>query len=341
MNKVKKNKEKIKWPVVSMMIVAYNDAGRLERCLKSIKGQDYPQKLIDIVLVDDGSTDDTIKVAKKYGAKVFVNKGGYIYKNWMIGVKKIKGEFFFTPETDIVLGGTDFIKKMVSPMIDDDRIMASFTDEKGAPDMHWTARFLSYNHAQADPLLEFLFDDLKKKIIEKKRKYSLCKFDEKLQPAVRMFFRTKYLKKTSNWKAKEFIDHDFVVNCVREGYSYFAYVPNPGYFHYHVTGLRHLMKKRVRNIQMHYLPCYKKTDYVILDTSSKKQVLKLILFVIYANLIIPATIRGIFRSIKHRDMVLLAEPIITVGIVDSLLVAFLKDKNGRRFILDSFSTVLG
>ncbi|MFX0141776.1 MAG: glycosyltransferase [Candidatus Hodarchaeota archaeon] len=126
-----------------MMIVAYNDAVRLERCLKSIKKQDYPNGLIDIVLVDDGSTDDTVRVAKKYGARVFVNPRGYIYRNWMIGLKKIKGEFFFTPETDIVLAGPKFIKRMIRPMLDDKRIIASFTDEKLSADMHWAARFLS------------------------------------------------------------------------------------------------------------------------------------------------------------------------------------------------------
>src|SRR5258708_28041000 len=234
-------KKKIEWPKISMMIVALNDAKGLEKCLKSIKNQDYPQKLIDIVVVDDGSTDNTVNIAKHYGARVFVNKGGYIYRNWMIGFKKIKGDFFFTPETDIVLAGRDFKKRMVQPMLEDDRIMGSFTAEKPAKDMHWTARFLSYHYSQCDPLLQLLFDKLENKIVKKYKYYDLCKFDEKLQPTVRMFYRTKYLKKTPNWNAKEFFDHDFVINCIRSGYEYYSYVPNPGYYHYHVKSLKHLV----------------------------------------------------------------------------------------------------
>ncbi len=333
-------KEKVKWPVVSLIIVALNDAKRLERCFKSIKKQDYPKNKLELILVDDGSTDNTVAVAKKYGAKVYVNKGGYIYKNLMVGVWKSKGEFFFTPETDIVLGGRDFIKKMVKPMLNDERIVASFSDEKLAKDMHWAARFLCYATAQADPLLEFLFDKIENKIVKKYKNYSLCKFDEKLQPAVRMFYRTKYFKKTSNWKSENYFDHDFVINCVRSGFPYFAYVPDPGYFHYHVTSLKHLVTKRIRNIQKHYLPYYKNTDYVIHDTSDKKQVFKLILFVIYANLIIPPAIRGIIRFLKYRDLVLLTEPIITIAITDGLLIAFLKDKRGRRYIADSLRSLL-
>lgn len=333
------NSKKVKWPKVSMIFVAYNDADGVKKCLESVRIQDYPQDLIDIVFVDDGSTDGSAEVAKSFGARAFINPKGYIYKNWILGLHKIKGDFIFSLETDIVLGGKDFIKKMVMPMLEDDRIIASFTDEKPSPDMHWAARFLAYSHAMCDPLLEFLLDKLENKIVEKKKSYALCKFDDKLQQSVRMFYRVEYLKKTPNWKAKNYFDHDFVINCVRSGYTYFAYVSDPGYIHYHVKSLKHLIQKRVRNIKMHFLPYYKKTDYVFLDTGKRKEVLRLILFIIYANLFIPAAIRGIVRSLKHRDWALLMEPIITIGITDSLLVTFLKDKKGRAYISDSLHSL--
>lgn len=339
MRNVRKS-EKIKWPKVTLFFSALNDAQRMERCLKSIRKQDYPKKLLDLVVVDDGSSDNTVQISRKYGARTYINPGGYIYKNWMIAVRKSKGEFFFPCETDHVLGGADFIKKMVLPMLKDDRIVASFTDERLAKDMHWTARFLCYATAQADPLLEFLFDKIENKIVEKHKGYSLCKFDEKLQPAVRMFFRKRYFKKTLNWKSDDYFDHDYVINCVRAGYPYFAYVPFPGYFHYHSTSLKHLVTKRVRNIQKHFLPYYKNTEYVILDTGNKSQVFKLVLFVLYANTIILPTLRGIFRAIKFKDLVLLTEPIITISITDALLFAFIKDKQGRKFILDSLKTLV-
>lgn len=330
---------KIKWPKISLIFVAYNDAQGVKRCLESVRQQSYPRDLIDIVFVDDGSTDDTAKVARSFGARVFVHPRGYIYKNWILGMHNIKGDFIFSLETDIVLAGKDFIKKMVLPMLEDNRIIASFTDEKSSPDMHWSARFLTYTHAMCDPLLEFLLDKLENKIIERKKDYALCKFDEKFQQTVRMFYRVKYLKKTPNWKADNYFDHDFVVNCIRSGYPYFAYVPHPGYVHYTVISLKQLIEKRVRNVKMHFLPYYKKTEYVFLNTEKKSEVLKLILFVIYANLLFPAAIRGLFRFLKHKDWVLLMEPIIAIGVMDALIITFLKDKKGRMYILDSVKTL--
>lgn len=332
--------KKTEWPRISFIFVAYNDAQGVKRCLESVRQQSYPQNLIDIVFVDDGSTDDSVVVAKSFGARVFVNPKGYIYKNWIFGLHKIEGDFIFSLETDIVLAGKDFIKKMVLPMLEDNRIIASFTDEKSSPDMHWSARFLTYTHAMCDPLLEFLLDKLENKIVEKKKSYALCKFDEKFQQTVRMFYRVEYLKKTPNWKAKNYFDHDFVINCVRAGYSYFAYIPDPGYIHYTVKSLKQLIYKRVRNVKMHFLPYYKKTDYVFLDTGKRRDVLRLILFVIYANLFIPATIRGFMRFLKHKDWVLLMEPIITIGITDVLLLTFLRDKQGRTYISDSFHSLI-
>jgi glycosyltransferase involved in cell wall biosynthesis len=339
---LKKNEDnlRIKWPKVSMIFVAYNDAQGVRRCLESVRQQSYPQDLIDIVFIDDGSVDDSVKIAKSFGARVFIHPKGYIYENWILGMHNIKGDFIFSLETDIVIAGKDFIKKMVLPMLEDDRIIASFTDEKPSSDMHWAARFLTYNHAMCDPLLEFLLDKLENKIVERKKDYSLCKFDEKLQPSVRMFYRVEYLKKTLNWKAKNYFDHDFVINCVRSGYPYFAYVSDPGYIHYHVGGLKHLIHKRVRNIKMHFLPYYKKTDYVFLDTGKRVEALKIVLFVLYANLLFPAAIRGFFRFLKHRDWVFFMEPIITVGITDALLFTFLRDRKGRSYICDSLKSII-
>jgi glycosyltransferase involved in cell wall biosynthesis len=54
--------------VISVVIPALNDSAMLERCLDSLAVQTRPAD--EIVVVDNGSTDDTAEVARRAGARV-------------------------------------------------------------------------------------------------------------------------------------------------------------------------------------------------------------------------------------------------------------------------------
>jgi len=56
-------------PLVSIIIPTYNSARTLEQCLISIVAQDY--KDIEIIVVDNNSTDTTKEIAQKYTQNVF------------------------------------------------------------------------------------------------------------------------------------------------------------------------------------------------------------------------------------------------------------------------------
>lgn len=51
-------------------MISLNDEKILEDCLLSIRRQDYPQELIEIIMVDGGSTDNTVATAQKYDAQI-------------------------------------------------------------------------------------------------------------------------------------------------------------------------------------------------------------------------------------------------------------------------------
>lgn len=56
-------------PSVSVVIPAYNEEAYLPLCLESIRKQDYAGEY-EVIVVDNASTDDTAKVALRWGAKV-------------------------------------------------------------------------------------------------------------------------------------------------------------------------------------------------------------------------------------------------------------------------------
>ena len=63
------------FPTVSIVIPVKDRADELQRCLASIDRVDYPQDLLQIIVVDDGSRDGSASVARESGALV-VPSGG-------------------------------------------------------------------------------------------------------------------------------------------------------------------------------------------------------------------------------------------------------------------------
>jgi len=59
--------------IVSVVIPTYNSEKTLEKCLKSIGEQTYGN--IEIIAVDKFSEDETVEIAKSYGARVIQDYG--------------------------------------------------------------------------------------------------------------------------------------------------------------------------------------------------------------------------------------------------------------------------
>lgn len=87
-------------PLVSIIVPTKNSGEFLEACLKSIKAQTY--KNLEIIVVDNFSTDDTPKIAKKYADK-FYQQGPERSAQRNYGVKKCSGEYVAIIDSDMEL----------------------------------------------------------------------------------------------------------------------------------------------------------------------------------------------------------------------------------------------
>ncbi|MCL4417815.1 MAG: glycosyltransferase [Actinobacteria bacterium] len=87
-------------PLVSIIIPTKNSGEFLENCLKSIKNQTY--KNIEIIVVDNNSTDKTKEIAKKYTKLVF-NKGNERGAQSNYGITHAKGKYIYRIDGDFLL----------------------------------------------------------------------------------------------------------------------------------------------------------------------------------------------------------------------------------------------
>lgn len=84
-------------PMVSIIVPVYNGEKSIERCLRSIQNQSYTN--IEVIVVNDGSTDHTEKVIKKYVEKdarfQYIKKDNTgVSDSRNIGMASAKGEYF-------------------------------------------------------------------------------------------------------------------------------------------------------------------------------------------------------------------------------------------------------
>lgn len=330
-----------KWPKVSLALFTLNGGEGVRRCLESVAKQVYPKDKIEIIVIDNNSIDNSVDIAKKYTKKIVVNsRDGYL--NRAEAMRMATGDFvFMILEQDIELKSKYFLQKMISPLIEDKKLVASFTREYPKKDQPWVTRFISYHPIQCDPLFEYLTPSLESTIVEKRQSYFICKFIEgKIPPVTHMFFRVSALKKSNVWKQKRDADHDTVIKLIKYGYNLFAYVPDAGDYHYHARNLKELLQKRIRNLNRHYFIYRKTTGYKWVDVNNKQEVIKMIIWILYANSLVLPAIRGIIRFIKYKDWALLLEPVIAVCVTDVLLWTFLRNKSGREMITDSLRSLI-
>lgn len=105
--------------VISIIIPTLNEEKNLPKALKSIKKVDYPQKNIELIIVDGGSTDKTIQIAKESGAKIFNNPRKIRGAGCQIGVKQAEGEFIAFTDADCVVP-KNWLKDLLINLEDED-----------------------------------------------------------------------------------------------------------------------------------------------------------------------------------------------------------------------------
>ena len=107
---------------VSVIIPTYNSDKYLKKCIESILLQTY--KNIEIIIINDGSTDKTDDIVKKYEderIKYYKNKNQGIGKSRNYGIKQSTGEYIMFVDSDDYIDESaveEMIKKITDSNLD-------------------------------------------------------------------------------------------------------------------------------------------------------------------------------------------------------------------------------
>ena len=105
-------------PKASVIVPAYNEANNIKQCLDSIFNSSYPKNKIEVIVVDDGSTDNTLQIVAKY-RKVKVLSQNHLGKveALNLGTKASSNDFVVTIDADTTLD-KDCMKELLKPFSD-------------------------------------------------------------------------------------------------------------------------------------------------------------------------------------------------------------------------------
>lgn len=99
-------------PFVSIVIPVLNGERYINQCISSLRGQDYSKDHFEVIVVDNGSTDNSVKLLKSLNIPVFFRKERGRSKALNLGVKNAKGEIICTIDISCV-AEPDFIENVV------------------------------------------------------------------------------------------------------------------------------------------------------------------------------------------------------------------------------------
>lgn len=106
-------------PRVSIIIPTLNSERYLDECLQSIADQDVDRSTYEVLLVDAGSTDRTLEIAAAHGVdRVLENPLRTGEAGKAVGIREARGELLCSIDSDNVLVGTDWLRRMLEPFED-------------------------------------------------------------------------------------------------------------------------------------------------------------------------------------------------------------------------------
>ncbi len=134
----------IKSPDISIVIATYNSGKILPLVLQSIKTQTYDRELIETIMVDGGSSDNTLNLGKKFGCRILVNPKGDPVNAKYLGYIKAKGKYIVFIDHDEVLLKKDSLEKKVNILENDKRVKAIFGGNyKNPPYYNFISQYIS------------------------------------------------------------------------------------------------------------------------------------------------------------------------------------------------------
>jgi len=329
-------------PKVSVITPTLNSDRTLEMCLKSIRRQNYKGQ-VEVIVVDGGSRDRTLEIARNYKLKVFKNKLKTGEAGKAVGAKHARGEILAFIDSDNVLPSKDWLSQLIKPFRMDEEIVATeplcFTYRRND---HWLTRYFALL-GMGDPLSLFIgwydkysyitdrWSGLNIKIQNKKDYFSFY-----LEGEIPTIGANGFLVRKSELLKYPIRDYLFDIDVLkmlsREKRVKVAKV-KVGIIHLFTGDVGTFIRKQRRRIKDYIF--FRKQGLRVTDTDNKKIYWGIVKFVFSAILILPLLIQTLMGYLRKKDIAWLFHPIacwltLIIYVEETIKAPFVKGEFDRK-----------
>jgi glycosyltransferase involved in cell wall biosynthesis len=305
---------------ISIIIATYNSEKTLSQALNSIKKQTYPQSNIEVLVIDGGSSDRTLKIAKKFHCRIIPNPLKQPVPAKHLGILAAKGRYVMFLDSDEVIENPDCLVNRLNIFSSYPKVKTVIgTGYKNPP--HYP--FINaYINEFGDPFSFFIYrlskdarfylQTMKQKypIVVDNSKYTIFNLnDVKVLPiteliAMATMVDLQYLKKTFPEIKKNLSLTAHLFYLINKKKGYIAITKNDAVFHYSSEGLNNYLGKissRVKN-NIHHVSSLGESAYTGREKFQPEYIqYKRYFFIPYALLLIPSLIDALWLSLTRRN----------------------------------------
>lgn len=210
---------------ITVIVLTKNSQAYINPCLHSVIKQSLPPS--EIIVIDNNSKDNTVKIVKNYPVKVYSHSGN-IAQGRNLGLKKSKGQYVAFIDSDCIAG-----KHWLKHLSDGINLKADIIGSQGNSvianpknNLAWIEEEF-FQRFQKNSLSDHFYSllDTKNCLLVKNKVVSLGGFDESLIAAE---------------------DQDLGLRIYDKGYK-IQYVATANVQHFHQTSLRGMLRKKTRD----------------------------------------------------------------------------------------------
>lgn len=213
---------------ISVIIPAYNVENYIEKCIESVINQTF--RNIEIIVIDDGSTDGTTSIIRRYSKKdrrivPIYKKNSGVSDSRNIGIDKFTGDYVFFLDSDDWID-EDYFENAVKVLNEHeiDILFNAWVVETDGITKDVFEKKAQFAMDQKTAIEKFLKQKLfgwgsvatfyKKDIIKR------CKFDCKIRYGEDFYFKYQVIKKSNNFYYTPIVSYHYVRRMTSATKSY-------------------------------------------------------------------------------------------------------------------------